>query len=149
MAIMDQNSLAVAEGLFAGMEGDAHLIGSRCLGCGSYYFPQSLSCRNPRCEDKRLESIPLSRQGRLYSFTVQHYRPPALFRWEHWAPYALGVIELPEGLRVMAMLAEIDLSALAIDMPMVLTLVPLYHNDEGHPVLTYAFKPEPSAQVAA
>ena len=40
------------------------------------------------------------------------------------------------------MLAEIDLAALAIDMPMVLTLVPLYQDDAGRQIMTYAFKPQ-------
>ena len=35
---------------------------------------------------------------------MQAYRPPALFAMDNWAPYALGLVELPEGLRVMAML---------------------------------------------
>ena len=145
---MPNNSatIAVAEGLFAGAGEEAQLLGTRCRGCGSHYFPRALSCRNPRCEDKQLDNLPLSRRGRLYSYTLQHYRPPAIFRCEPWAPYVLGVIELPEQLRVFAMLVSVELSELAIDLPMELTLVPLYSDEQGRAVITYAFKPLDSTE---
>ena len=148
MTANDPRFFVVAKGLFEGVGDEAHLLGTRCSGCDTHYFPQSLSCRNPRCTEKRLEVTPLSRQGRLYSYTVQHYRPPPLFRCEPWAPHAVGVIELPERLRVMAMLAQIDLAALSIDMPMMLTVVPLYLDEAGHPISTYAFKPTAAARIS-
>ena len=73
----------VAEDLFrwSGDDGgdDVALVGSRCRGCGSHYFPRSLSCRNPDCTDKSVDEVLFGRRGHLYSFTVQGYRPPPLF----------------------------------------------------------------------
>jgi uncharacterized OB-fold protein len=149
MNAVDPGTAAVAEGLFAGAGEQAHLLGTLCRGCGAHYFPRSLSCRNPRCEDKHLEQIALSRRGRLYSYTVQHYRPPPLFRREPWKPYALGVIELPENIRVIALLADVEFEALCIDLPMELTVIPLYHDEQGRAVLTYAFRPQASQDSAS
>ncbi len=133
--------LPVAAGLFQGEGVDTRLIGSRCAGCGTHYFPKSLSCRNPQCRTKQVEDVLLGPQGTLYSYTVQSYRPPPLFRMEPWAPYALGMVELPEGLRVLGMLTGIPLDALRIGMPVVLTTEALYRNDDGQEVLTYKFAP--------
>ena len=94
-------------GLFQGFGDAARLLGSRCLGCGSLYFPRSLGCRNPACNDRRVEDAALPREGTLYSYTVQSYRPPGLFRMDEWAPYVLALVDLngdAGGLRVMGMM---------------------------------------------
>lgn len=131
----------VAEELFRVDDDGAGLIGSRCTGCGTHYFPRTGHCRNPECDDKSLEPAVIGRRGRLYSWTVQRYRPPAPFRMDSWQPYALGLIELPEGLRVMAMLSGIHLDEISIDMPLELAADALYTDDEERSVLTYKYRP--------
>jgi uncharacterized OB-fold protein len=115
-------TVAVADDLFREDEAGSALIGSRCTGCGSHYFPQALSCRNPDCDVKVVEQALLGRRGELYSYTVQHYRPPALFRIDDWTPYAIGLVALPEGLKVMARLTAVDLDALEIGTAVELVL---------------------------
>ena len=134
-------AIPVAQGLFQGEGPAARLIGTRCASCGSHYFPKSLSCRNPACRDKQIGAVLLSPRGTLYSYTVQSYRPPPLFRMEPWAPYALGLVELPEGLRVMGMLSGCALTDIHIGMAVELTVEPLYRNEQGQDVMTYKFKP--------
>lgn len=137
----------VAEDLFrADTEGPA-LVGTRCTGCGTHYFPKSLSCRNPDCDAKTVEEVLLGRRGRLYSYTVQAYRPPALFRGDPWAPYAIGLVDLPEGLRVMGMLTGCEPEEIRIEMPVELLVEPLYRDEAGREVLTYKYAP--SAEGAA
>ena len=46
----------VAAGLFEGTGNSARLIGTRCTSCGSHYFPKTLSCRNPQCQEKATPS---------------------------------------------------------------------------------------------
>jgi hypothetical protein len=133
--------LAVAEDLFRWSSNGAALVGSRCSGCGSHYFPKSLSCRNPDCDSKSVEETLLGRRGRLHSFTVQSYRPPALFRMDPFEPYAIGLVEIPEGLRVMGMLTGCALDEIRIDMPVELTVEALYTDERGREVLTYKFAP--------
>ena len=138
-------SIPVAEGLFQAADDGPHLIGTRCASCGSHYFPKSLSCRNPQCRDKQVADVLLSRQGILYSYTVQAYQPPGLFRMDDWSPYAIGMVELPEGLRVMGMLTSIANADIRIGMAMEMVLEPLYRDDQGQAVLTYKFKPAAAA----
>lgn len=129
----------VADSLFRTDAAGAALVGTRCTGCGTHYFPKSLSCRNPECAVKVVEEVLLGRRGRLYSYTVQAYRPPALFRMEPWAPYAIGLVQLPEGLRVLGMLTRCELGDVHIDMDLELVLEPLYRDGSGHDVLTYKY----------
>lgn len=131
----------VAEDLLRSTAEGVALVGTRCTGCGTHYFPKSLSCRNPRCETKAVEEVLLGRRGTLYSYTVQVYRPPALFRRDDWAPYPIGVVELAEGLRVLGMLTGIPAEDLVIDMPLQLVVEPLYRDEAGREVVTYAFAP--------
>lgn len=135
------DALPVAADLFTSTPTGAALIGTRCSGCATFYFPKSLSCRNPACAVKAVQEVTLGRQGRLYSYTVQAYQPPALFRVQSWAPYAIGLVELPEGLRVMGMLTDCDLDSIRIDMPVELVIRPLYQDDEGRDVSTYMYAP--------
>ncbi len=130
---------------------DVALLGSRCEGCGTRYFPRAVSCRNPDCEDKVLADVELGRTGELYSWTVQHYRPPALFQVDDWQPSAVGVVELPEGLRVLAMLTGANPGEIPIGTPMRLTTAVLYTDDAtGRPVITYAYAPaENSMEVGS
>jgi hypothetical protein len=134
--------IPVADGLFDLAEDGAALVGSVCAGCGTHYFPTAVSCRNPACDDKQVGPATLGRTGTLYSWTVQGYRPPALFRMDDWAPYAIGLVEVPEGLRVLAMLTEHE--RLEIGMPLELVVEPLYVDDEGRQVLTYKYAPRGS-----
>lgn len=139
----------VVQGLFQGLGDEARLLGSRCRGCSALYFPRSLGCRNPACTDREIEDTSLPRSGTLYSYTVQSYRPPALFRMDDWSPYALALVDLPGGLRVMGMLTDGPVTALRIGMPVELTTEALYRDEAGCEVHTYKFRPCDSGKAAA
>ena len=141
MNATDTGTRPVAEGLFVHDDDGVALVGSRCTGCGSHYFPTALSCRNPVCEVKVLQPATLGRRGTLYSWTVQEYRPPALFRMDDWAPYALGLVELPEGLRVLGMLTGCAPTDLVVDMALELVAERLFTDEDGRDVLTYKYAP--------
>ncbi|MEK0777848.1 zinc ribbon domain-containing protein, partial [Mycobacterium ulcerans] len=57
--------------------GSPHLIGSKCPPCGTYVFPpRENNCPNPACANDKLESVALSRRGKLWSYTENRYAPP-------------------------------------------------------------------------
>lgn len=126
----------VAEGLFEVTEEGPALVGSRCTGCGAHYFPTAMSCRDPQCDVKQLERALLGRTGVLHSWTVQHYQPPGLFPMDPWEPYALGLVEVPEGLRVLGMLTGVPLDRIEIGSAVQLVLEPLNAD-----VVTYKWAP--------
>ena len=135
------DAVPVVGGLFRAVADDVALLGTRCGGCGVYYFPTSLSCRNPACESTAVEPVLMGRQGRLYSWTVQKYRPPPLFGMEPFEPYAIGSIELPERVRVIGMLTGWWVDDLYVGMPVELTTRVLCRDSDGRDVCTYAFRP--------
>lgn len=132
---------AVADDLLRLDENDLALLGSRCAGCLTHYFPRAVSCRNPQCDEKTVVDAALGRTGVLYSWTVQRYRPPALFRVDEWEPSAVGLVELPEGLRVIAMLTGAAPGEIPIGAALQLTTVHLFHDEDGRSVVTYAYQP--------
>ena len=147
MPIME--SVPVVEGLFQDVAEGVRLMGTHCTSCGTHYFPKSLSCRNPFCREKKIVDTLLGPGGTLYSYTLQTYQPPPLFRMAPWAPYLIGLVELPQGIRVMGMLTGCGPDKLRIGMPMQLTSETLYCNEGGRAVLTYKFKPANTAADAA
>ncbi len=84
------------------------LIGAKCGTCGTYVFPpRSGACPNPSCDATELEPTPLSRRGRVWSYTENHYAPPAPYvAAEPFEPYALAAVELEaEGLVILGQVA--------------------------------------------
>ena len=86
----------VFDGWFSLDEREPHLLGTRCVACGSYYFPKLKTfCRNPDCAGELFEEAPLSRTGTLWSYTSASYAPPEPFvAAEPFAPFAIAAVEL-------------------------------------------------------
>lgn len=81
------------------------LIGSRCPGCSTVAFPAATTCQ--RCGTRVEGSLELSRRGTVWGYTVQHFAPkspPYVPPAEGFTPFAVGYVELPEGVRVQARL---------------------------------------------
>lgn len=78
----------------------AALAGTYCRHCRRTFFPVKRFC--PMClETHTVEMRPLTRKGTLHSFTVA-YSGPSGFS----PPYALGYVDLPEGVRIFSMLQD-------------------------------------------
>jgi uncharacterized OB-fold protein len=96
------------EGWFT--SGDAPtLLGSRCTGCLTVFFPKTEGfCKNPACSTESFEEVPLSRTGRVWSYTDAQYQPPPPYlpASDPYVPFALAAVELPEGLVVLGQLAS-------------------------------------------
>lgn len=95
---MSRTRTPVVAGWFAG-EGDGfRLLGTRCAACASVFFPrEDHHCRNPACGGGELAEVPLSRRGRVWSYTDSRYRPPSPYVSDpelSWEPYTLIAVEL-------------------------------------------------------
>ncbi|HLN42892.1 MAG TPA: OB-fold domain-containing protein, partial [Acidimicrobiales bacterium] len=109
---------------------------SRCDACGRHQFPRSDTC--PYCAADGALPVELSGTGRLWTWTAVTTAPPG-YRGE--VPYGFGVVELPEGLRVVSRLTETDPARLSAGQPMRLVVVPVQVDEDGQ-VLSYAFAPQ-------
>jgi len=125
----------VRAGLFTDTD-PPHLIGGRCPGCGRCSFPRADTC--PYCSADGVAEVELSSEGTLWSWTAVTSAPPG---YRGPVPYGLGVVELPEGLRVVSRLTEPDPGALRAGEAMTLVFVALHTDDDGRDVVGYAFAP--------
>ena len=124
------------EGLFEDISGKKALVAAKCRQCGQIIFPGREVCLN--CQGTDLETIHLSRQGKLYSYTIVHM--PS----EHFdPPYAVGWIELPEGIRIFSQVRGWREHTLTTGMEMTLFFEKLWEEEENE-VIGYVFRPSES-----
>ncbi len=123
----------IAEGLFTN-EHPPRLIGGRNRVSGRIVFP----C--PPGTD--YEPWPLQRTGRLWSYTIQRYRPksPPYAGPDAFAPWAVAYVKLPGETIVEARLTNVAFDRISIGMALELTQIPL-DPDAAQPVLIHAFQP--------
>ena len=135
------NQTPVAEGLFAETEDGPRLLGSRCRSCDTPYFPKSAVCHNPNCDESKMEDVQFGPKGTLWSYSVQYYPPPPPAKYdEPYVPYALAMIDMPEGLRVLARVSTDDPEQVRVGADVELVLEKLYTNPEGDDVITWKFR---------
>jgi uncharacterized protein len=134
---------AAIEGWFT-LEDSPSLIGTRCLTCGTYFFPKVTSfCRNPACEGTTFEDAKLSRTGRIWSYTNACYQPPPPYiAAVPYVPFAIAAVELAaERMIVLGqVVAGVDVGQLRVGMPVELVLEPLY-TDGTQAKLVWKWKP--------
>ena len=137
-----REQIPVFEGLFAETPDGPRLLGSRCLTCNAPYFPRSAVCHNPDCTQSRMQDTEFGPRGKLWSCAIQNYPPPPPARYEEpYVPYAVGVVDLDEGLRVVGRMSVDDPMALQVGSDVELTIEPIYRDEEGRDVVTWKFKP--------
>jgi uncharacterized protein len=125
----------VRDGLFTDDE-RPRLLGSRCGECGAHHFPHHDTC--PYCSSESTMPDELSPTGNLWAWTAVTAPPPG---YTGEVPFGVGVVELPEGIRVIARLTESDPGRLTMGQLMELRVVPLHVDADGNDVVTFAFGP--------
>jgi uncharacterized OB-fold protein len=135
----------VVDGWFS-VDDEPHLIGAKCPRCATIVFPpRDDACPNPMCDSDELDRVALSRRGRIWSYTENHYPPPAPYvAADPFEPYALAAVELAdEGIVVLGQVAKgFRATDLEVGMEMQVTVEVLSHDDE-HDSLVYVWEPAP------
>ncbi|MCG6919653.1 MAG: Zn-ribbon domain-containing OB-fold protein [Acidobacteria bacterium] len=85
------------------------LEAARCTSCGEISYPPRLACR--KCRSRKFESVVLADEGKILTYTITRVGPSQL---ADLTPYAVGVVELEGGVRIMAQIADCDFEELAI-----------------------------------
>jgi uncharacterized OB-fold protein len=90
-----------------------------CGDCTHTYFPPRPFC--PSCGSRNVAVVKASGKGKLYSYVI-HARPAPGFT----PPYAIAVVELAEGPRMMSNIVGCPQTpeALELDMPLEVTFEP-------------------------
>jgi len=83
-----------------------------------------------------MEEVPLSREGRLYTYAIVRQGPAGFD-----PPYTTALVDLPEGVRIFARMTTVDPRDLRLDGPVALTYGPIGRDREGNVIISYLFRP--------
>lgn len=88
----------------------------RCDACANVYFPPRPFC--PACASRSVSAFAASGKATLYSYVIHHLPVPG-FK----PPYAIAVVQLAEGPRMMTNIVDCPQTpeALQLDMPLEVT----------------------------
>ncbi|MGD0379060.1 MAG: OB-fold domain-containing protein [Acidimicrobiales bacterium] len=139
-----KSRVPAVEGWFT-TDGDAPaLLGSRCRTCGTYAFPgQTFFCGNPECEGTEFDEVPLSRRGKVWSYTDARYTPPVPYvAADPYVPFCIAAVELAaEKMVVMGQVVpEVTVDDLSVGTEVELVLDVLYEDDD-HEYLVWKWRP--------
>lgn len=103
----------------------------RCLDCGRpFFYPRTLC---PNCGSEHVEWFTASGRATLYSYVINH-RPARGFEDE--GPYAIAVVQLAEGPRMMTNIVGAEADGLAVGLP-----VEVVFHDTGEGAALPRFRP--------
>ncbi len=89
------------------------------------------------CLHDSLETVRFSRAATLYTFSVVRQSTP-----EFEVPYALGYVDLPEGVRIMTQLTGRDPEDYELGMEMELVVEPFGEDEDGTELVGFRFRPK-------
>lgn len=89
------------------------LLYQQCKACGRVQFYPRTVCA--RCRGPELDWKPSGGKGAIYTYTVVHRAPSAAFKAD--VPYAIALVDLEEGFRIMVNVLGCDPGEIRIGMP--------------------------------
>ncbi len=110
------------------------LEAGKCSSCGHISFPPRLIC--PKCKAKKFDTIRLSDEGTLITFTVVRV---ASDKFSKETPFPVGIIELNDGVRVTAQIADADIDELKIGQKLKLVFRKVQEDGRAG-ILCYGYK---------
>ena len=89
------------------------LMIQKCSDCGHHWFPPSTVCTD--CGSRNIEWVASSGKGKVFSFVVFH----KLYHkgWDGEIPYAVAIIELEEGARMLSNVIAVPVAEVKCDIP--------------------------------
>lgn len=110
------------------------LEAGKCKKCGKIFFPHRLICSE--CGHREFEKVILPDTGKLLTFSVIRVAPS---QFVDQAPYAIGIAELSNGVRLLAQVADCDVDSLKVGMEVRIEFRRI--QTDGHAgVLSYGYK---------
>ncbi len=113
------------------------LEGLRCKKCNSILYPPRPVCN--KCSSRDLEPIRLPHEGKLISYTILHDTP---YGFRSYAPLIIGIVELTNGVRVLATLTDVSSEEIRVGMEVEAVLRKIHDQGEYGPI-AYALKFRP------
>ncbi len=117
---------------------EVRLAGTECDTCGEVSLGKVASC--PNCIGQAVHEIKLSRRGRVWTYTIIRHRPPGDYKGpEPFVPFGVGLVELPEGIRVLSPI-DSPVDQIKIGMAVDLDVYKLFTDEKGDDVIAFRFR---------
>jgi uncharacterized OB-fold protein len=87
------------------------LAGGKCRKCGKIHLPPRPLC--DRCFSEEFEWTEMPQKGRLLTYTIIHVAPP---QFQQMTPYAVGIIQLENGLKIPGMIKDTEHEKIKVGM---------------------------------
>jgi len=110
------------------------LEAAKCKNCGFIAFPPRQIC--PRCHSRSFETIVLPEAGKVVTYTIIRV-PPQPFSDQ--APYAVGIVELDNGVRLTGQIVDCPFEDLKIGQRVKIEFRKIYQEGEAG-VIYYGYK---------
>ena len=104
---------------------EGKVMGAKCRNCGKIMLPPRPICM--QCYSENLEWIEIGKRGRLLTYTIIHVAPP---QFQHLTPYAVGIVELENGLKLPGMIKNVDFDKIKIGMELEIEVEPVRKEEE-------------------
>jgi uncharacterized OB-fold protein/acyl dehydratase len=126
---------------------ERRLLVQRCEGCGKPRFPWLPGCG--ACGSPHWDTLEAGGSGRVFSYVVMHHPPFPAFD----PPFAVGLIELTEGVRMVSNIVGVPPDKVRIGMPVELEFLgvggeyelPVFRGIPDKPADTESSKPAAAA----
>lgn len=112
---------------------------NQCPKCHLKFFPPRLIC--PECGNRELEGSKIAEQGKLITYTIIRVPP---HQYADQAPYAVGIAELDDGVRLTAQIVDCDFADIRIGMRLKLEFRKVFQEGDSG-ILCYGYKFVPDA----
>jgi len=112
------------------------LLAAKCQRCGKLHLPPRPLCDN--CFSKEFKWVELSNKGKLLTYTVIHVAPT---QFQGMAPYAVGIIELEDGVRIPGMIRGVAPEQVKVGMSLVMDFGTCAATPQWPQWPRYYFKP--------
>jgi len=113
------------------------LEAGKCRKCGQVYYPARQVCAE--CQNREFEPVTLGTDGKIVTFTVIRVAPS---QFADQAPYAMGIVEVEPGVRLMTQIVDCDVEKIQIGMTVKLEFRKIVEDGEKG-VIAYGFKAVP------
>jgi uncharacterized protein len=112
------------------------LMAGKCVKCGKIHLPPRPLCDN--CYSKEFTWVNVSGKGKLVTYTVIHIAPQ---QFQALTPYAVGIVELENGLKIPGMIQGVQQEQLKIHMELTLDFGSCSTPQQWPQWTRYCFKP--------
>jgi scaffold protein (connect acetoacetyl-CoA thiolase and HMG-CoA synthase) len=112
------------------------LMAGKCKRCGKTHLPPRPLCDN--CYSQEFEWVEVSGKGKLLTYTVIHIAPT---QFQALAPYAVGILQLENGLKLPGMIPNVPKEQLKVGMELAIDFGTCSTTQTWPQWQRYCFKP--------